>query len=223
MKNSSSSFSSPELSSTDSPTRDRILEQSQSLFFKIGVRNVTMDDIARELGISKKTIYQHFKNKAEIVREVSVAHCQQNEKEAVEIAHTAENAIDELFKVMVWVSNTIKKLAPNLIFEVQKYYPESWKLFQKHENRFVLGMVKENLRRGMDEGLYREDIDIEIIARMRMAQVNASFDEDLLPNRKFPRLKVQLQMLEMYMRGLATPKGLKLIEQYMSQNQHSLI
>ncbi len=201
----------------ESGAKTRILEQSMALFMKRGVRSVTMDDIAQELGISKKTIYQHFDNKAHIVREVAQAHCRQNEMEFEAIAKDAKNAIDELVKIMQWLVETLKEMAPNLIYEIQKYYPDAWQTFHHYENEFVLAEVKDNLRRGIEEGLYRPDINVEIVARMRVAQVDIGFDETIFPRKKFGQLPVQVEMLKFYMHGITTPKGKEVLESYFQQ------
>jgi len=192
----------------------RVISQATSLFFRLGVRNVTMDEIAQELGMSKKTIYQLFKNKADIVKEVSMAYCKQNEAETLAVAESSQNAIDALFKVMQHFTENAKSLSPNLIFEIKKYYPESWQVFQKHENRFVVQKVKDNLFRGIKEGLYRPNINADIVSRMHISQLDAGLDEKLFPARRFPFPMVQLQMMELYMRGIATQKGIDLINTY---------
>ncbi len=200
---------------TTSTLKLRVLAQARALFFRLGVRNVTMDDIAQELGMSKKTIYQLFKNKAEIVREVSLAFCKQNEAETLALGKTGENAIDTLFKVMQHFTQATKALSPNLIFEIKKYYPESWQLFQRHENRFVLQKMKDNLQRGIKEGLYRPNIDPDIIARMHLSQLEAGLNEKYFPQKRFPFPMVQLQIMELFIRGIATSKGLEIIDERM--------
>ena len=195
----------------------RILDQAMALFMKRGVRSVTMDDIAQDLGISKKTIYQHFQNKAEIVREVTKRHCLQNEAEFEEIAKSAQNAIDELVHVMLWLVQTLKEMAPNLIYDIQKYYPDAWETFHHYENEFVLVAVIDNLKRGIQEGLYREDLNVEIVSRMRVAQVDLGFDETLFPRKQFAHLSVQVEMLKFYIHGITTPKGKEALEAYFQQ------
>jgi len=199
---------------TESTLKLRVLSHATELFFRLGVRNATMDGIAQELGISKKTIYQLFKSKADIVKEVSLAFCKQNEAETLEVARSSENAIDALFKVMQHFTQTAKQRSPNLIFEIKKYYPESWQVFQKHENRFVVQKVKDNLHRGIKEGLYRPEINIDIVSRMHISQMDAGLDEKLFPAKRFPFPSVQIQMMELYMRGIATQKGIDLINAY---------
>lgn len=173
-----------------------------------------MDEIAQELGMSKKTLYQLFTNKAEIVKEVSMAFCRQNEAETMEIAGSSENAIEALFKVMQHFTETAKSLSPNLIYEIKKYYPESWQIFQRHENRFVVQKVKDNLHRGIREGLYRPNINPDVISRMHISQMDAGLDEKLFPANRFPFPMVQIQMMELYMRGIATQRGIDLINTY---------
>ncbi len=193
----------------------RILIQASELFMKYGIRNVTMDGIARKLGISKKTIYQYFNNKANIVFEVSKAHFQEEEVKQEEIMRKAKNAVEELALFIPYVIQSFEEIPPNMIYEIQKYYPEAWKLFDRHKAGFILEKVRDNLRRGVAEGLYRPSINVELIARVRIAQIDASFSQDLFPSHQFDSIEVQLQMFSLYMYGIVSDKGRDLLNTYL--------
>jgi AcrR family transcriptional regulator len=177
-----------------------------------------MDDIARDLGISKKTIYQYFTNKSEIVREVSRVHFRQEECEVNKISLDADNAVDELVRIIKWTTQAFSNIAPNLIFEMQKFYPDSWKIFEDHKSGFVLQKVRENLKRGISEGVYRADIQIEVVSRIRISQIELGFREDIFPPSDFDQIEVQIQILKLYLYGLTTEKGRKLIDIYLNNN-----
>jgi AcrR family transcriptional regulator len=188
-------------------TKERILAHANQLFMKYGVRSVTLDDISRDLGISKKTIYQYFENKEDIVCEVARAHMQSEVEAGDQIAGISENALDELARFVHYTIQSLKTISPQLIFETQKYYPRAWQVFHDHKNDYILRKVRENLERGIREGLYRAEINVEIVARMRVAQIEMSLDPALFPPDQFDFLEIQLQMIELYMFGVMTKKG----------------
>ena len=188
-------------------TKERILTHAYQLFMKYGVRSVTLDDIARDLGMSKKTIYQYFENKEDIVCESVRGHMCMEIEAGNRIAEVSENALDELARFIHYAIQSLKTVSPQLIYETQKYYPRAWQVFHDHKNNYLLGKVRENLQRGIREGLYRDDIHVEIVARMRVAQIGMSLDPEIFPIDQFDVVEVQLQMIELYMFGVITKKG----------------
>jgi TetR/AcrR family transcriptional regulator, cholesterol catabolism regulator len=197
-------------------TRERILTHANQLFMKYGARSVTLDDVARDLGISKKTIYQYFENKEDIVCEVTRNHMRAEEEAGNRIAGISENALDELARFIQHTIQSLKTISPQLIFETQKYYPQAWQIFHDHKNDYILSKVRENLERGIREGLYRADIHVEIVARMRVAQIEMSLDPALFPPDQFDFVEIQLQMIELYMFGVMTKKG----RAYLSEHRY---
>ena len=198
----------------------RIVEQAHTLFLRQGVKSVTLDDIARNLGIAKKTIYQKVGNKAEIVHRVCKRHFEMEESFCWEVCEQAQNAIEELVAIITHSIQMFQTISPMLIYELQKYYPTSWQLFEDHKNKFLLKTIKDNLVRGQTEGYYRSTIDIEIVSRMRMGQIGLGFDSSLFPPRKFNYGRVQLQMMEMYMFGLVTEKGRQKLIEYLTKENY---
>lgn len=194
----------------------RILSHAQNVFMRYGVRSITMDDLAKGLGISKKTIYQHYSNKADLVFEVARAHFQEEEKTCAMAAQSAVDAIDEMVKVVMWSLEAFRTMSPNLIIEIQKYYPKAWNLFQEFRDQFILKEVRKNLQRGISEGIYRNDLDVEIVARMRISQIDMSVRQEYFPAHTFPQLDVQMQMFDLYMRGIVTETGRTLLSQYLA-------
>lgn len=185
---------------------------------RYGVRSVSMDDIAQELGMSKKTIYQLFPSKAAIVEEVIRAHNEDEEGFCSEIESNCQHAIDELVQIVKRAIYLFQTVTHTLIHEVQKYYPEAWKILQHHTSTFLYEKVKENLQKGIQQGYYRKEIDIEVVARMRIAQINMGFDAKLFPIETFNYAEVQKQLMEIYMYGIVTPKGRALLQEYLDAN-----
>ncbi len=188
-------------------TKNRILRQAQILFMRYGIRNISMDDIARELGVSKKTIYQTFPDKAAIVHAVMQAHSQGEKIVMNEIRQKTQNALEELVEVLHYISRTLQLASPMLIYEMKKYYPESWQFFRKNEDEFHLPHIRSNLERGIEEGLFRSDIKVEEISRFRLGMLDAILDTKLFPHDVFNQNEVMIEISRFYIHGLLTDKG----------------
>lgn len=200
-------------------TGSRILDQARILLFKLGVRNVTMDDIARELGMSKKTIYQFYQNKAEIVYEVAKTHFCAEEAHSEAISREAENAIDEEFRQLRWAREVLQTIAPNLAAEIRKYYPKAWGIIEGFQNDYLKQKVTENLTRGIAEGLYRPEIDLEVVAQLRLAQMEWFLSLYPVHPREetFSPMRIQLQLFDLYMHGIVSDVGRPILDAYLQE------
>lgn len=194
--------------------RERILNTAEELFSKFGIRSVTMDEIASELGISKKTIYLNFEDKDAIVHEVASSRmtCEQTESER--IYKESENPIDEFFKEIEVFRTHAATLNPMVLYDLKKYHPKTWQLFQQHKQSVFLEIVKRNLREGVEQGLYRSDINIEILSRLRMEEIDFAFDVSIFPPEKYKQFEVHLAFINHFLRGIITEKGLEIYLKY---------
>jgi AcrR family transcriptional regulator len=193
----------------DSSTRDKILKGAEGLFTKYGVRSISMDDIARHLSVSKKTLYQHFTDKEDIVTLVFEAVLSESRKEFEAIHHTAENAIDELAKLSVCLKKNVDEINPSLLFDLQKYYPKAWAVWLEFKRMCIYDSIKRNLDQGIAEGFYRAEINTEIISIVRMALIETAFDDKTFSHDKFRMTEVQMQIFEHFVFGILTEKGRK--------------
>src|SRR6478672_2102667 len=141
--------------------KERIQQKANDLFMQYGLRSVSMDDIANSLGISKKTIYLYYADKDEPVNEVVGSIIKKNQATCDVDRQSAENAIHEIFLAIELVKELFRSMNPSLLYDMQKYYPASFKMFLAHKNDYLFGIIKANLLRGVSEELYREDIDVE--------------------------------------------------------------
>ncbi len=194
--------------------KNRILHSAAALFMRNGIKSVSMDDIAARLAMSKKTLYKWFENKDQIVVGVMQQHLTEEEGDCCQIAEGAENALDELFKLMDWGQQMMADLHPSIFYDLQKYYPQAWQLWLVHKEQFILHRIIDNLRRGMTEGLYRADLDVDVLARLRLNQIDLALNPNVFPTRQFNPQKVDLICLEHFMLGVATLKGHKLINRF---------
>ena len=198
---------------------DRILSESMRLFKKNGIRSVSMDDISKELGMSKKTIYQYFANKTELVENVlNYMH----EKERIPcIGNDTENmnAIDILLAVSKNVSVQLKDMNPINAYELQKYYPTIYREFIIKKRDHVFDQVKQNFAQGISEGIYRNDLDIDLVARLYIQKLVDVHDPEFLSSVNFGFEKVFQVMFDNHIRGIANAEGLAYYEkQINSQN-----
>jgi len=183
------------------------LERVEALFLRFGIKSQTMDDISRELGISKKTLYQMVANKDELVRKVLQHHIEREKTECLKAASTAVNAIEEILVVTESNSAELSQMKANVLHDLQKYHRDGWQLIQNFHYDFVFKTVKANLERGREEGLYRTDLDPEIISRLHLATVFQLFDEDIFPANTFSKEIVFREYMTHYLLGIVSEKG----------------
>ncbi len=192
----------------------KIIEGARELFYRHGIKGVTMDDIAKHLTMSKKTIYQRFNDKDSIVYRCCSDELEKRQCSFEEIAENAPDAISELMSLMKNMGEMFSDMNPNLFYDMQRHHTQAWKMMSDFKEKMILKMVEHNLVRGMREGLYREDINIQVLSRLRIYQVDMGFNPDLFPPSKFNIRDVQLTLLDHYMHGITTLKGHKLINKY---------
>ena len=199
--------------------KERILEKAHELFIRYGIRSVSMDDIAAQTGISKKTIYQYYTDKDELVSAVFYAIMDDNQKQCLLDKSKADNALHEVFMAFDMVQDMFTDMNPSVLFDMEKYHPAVFKKFQEYKNSFLYGMIKSNLERGIEEELYRAEIDVDVMARHRIHSIMLGFNPDVFPGARVNLVHVEQQLLEHFLYGLATVKGQKLIQKYKQQRQ----
>lgn len=195
-------------------TGERIKQTAHGLFMQFGLRSVSMDDIATGLGISKKTIYQFYQDKDALVEDVIasiIAHnqfCCQKDREG------SMNAIHEIFLAMDFMMEIFKSMNPSLVFDMQKYYPGAFLKFSEHKNNYLQGMIKTNILRGIEEELYREDLQVEILSRFRVESMMLPFNPDFQSKVKFNLAVIEEELILHFLFGLVSLKGYKMAIKY---------
>lgn len=194
--------------------KTKILKGAEELFMRYGVRSITMDEIARHLGISKKTLYQYYVDKDDIVASTTHGHLVNEKKQFDQIAEESANAVEELVKLSHCLRENLKGMNPSLLFDLQKYHHKAWNIWIEFKTKFIRESVVRNLKHGIEHGLYRPEINPEILAVVRIETVQLGFDDQLFPHDKFNLPQVQMQILEHFIHGLLTDKGRKLFTKY---------
>lgn len=193
--------------------KQKITQAAFELFQKYGIRSVTMDDIARHLGMSKKTIYQSFSEKDEIVLAVTKMHQCMWEEQANHFASTSENAIEELLRFSVVFRDQMRQLNPSLMFDLFKYHREAWLAWVSYKSKVVKQKIVDTINRGIVEGYFRSGLNVDILATFRVEQVEMAFNDSIFPRDKFRFDEVQMQLFDHFVYGCLTHKGFALYEE----------
>ncbi|WP_026954673.1 TetR/AcrR family transcriptional regulator [Algoriphagus vanfongensis] len=188
-------------------TRDKILNLALEQFTKYGVRSTTMDDIARLMGISKKTLYQEFRDKRELIHSTFSLLLDVEKQELSEILRADLDAIDHLVEVSKMIRHRLQTINPLTILEIQKYFPESWTLFEEFRDRVILVNLERIIEEGKQNGYFRTEVDTGIMARMRVNQISSAMDPAKVANPDYDLVEEQLQTMDHFLHGIFTEKG----------------
>jgi len=197
--------------------QERIRQKADELFRRYGIRSVTMDEIAAQLGISKKTIYQFYADKDQLVDAVAMDEIRYSQQCCQRDQLLSANAIEEIFRVMEFVEIMFRNMNPSMLYDLEKYHPSGYKKFLEHKNKFLYDMIKRNLERGIQEELYRPEINVEILTRFRLESMMLALNTEIFPPSKFNMVTLQQEIIEHFLYGVATLKGYKLILKYKQQ------
>jgi AcrR family transcriptional regulator len=199
--------------------KERILLKSHELFTRYGLRSVSMGDIAAQLGMSKKTVYHYYTDKDDLVGAVFTAIMEENRSCCGSDREKADNAIHEVFLAFDRMFDMFTNMNPSVLYDMEKYHPSVFKKYQEFKNEFLYGLIRSNLERGISEGLYRADIDIDIFTRFRIHCIMLSFNTDIFPGNHNQVAHIEMQLVEHFLYGIATCEGQELIEEYKQQRK----
>lgn len=196
-----------------------ILLKAKELFFKYGLKSVTVDDICKSAGISKKTIYEYFPNKSALVYAVFEAYINDQQDKMMQLKQKeGGNSIDIMIEVYELNHDVVQEFNPNVIFDLQRFYPEAYNLFEDHKKSFIFKKVIQNIKCGQQEGLYRKDLNPEIIANLYVARIDLLMQEDIFPPKEFPFTLLMRELFMYHLRGIASLEGIAYLNQ--QQKKH---
>lgn len=194
-------------------TKEQILLAAGQLFLKYGAKSITMDDIAKHLSISKKTIYQFFNDKDELVYEFVKIFLSEQQKEMEAFYQKSNNAVEELFMLSDFIKKRIASMNPVAMYDLEKYHKRAFSLFLEHKQSCFQGSIIRSLERGIKEGYFRDDLNTEIIAKMRMENVQMAYNSLIFSTEKYNFPEIQIQLFEHFVYGIVTIKGYRLYNQ----------
>ncbi len=195
--------------------KENIKKGVEELFKRYGIKSITMDDIARHLSISKKTLYQFYKDKDAVVLSFTQSLLDEYFAEMTRISEEAENVIKESFMISDFLKNNVCNVNPSILYDLKKYHIEAWNLFTNFKKNFMVTHLSASLNRGKREGYFRKDIDVEINSILRIEMAVMPFNPDVFPVDKFDNVKVHYQVFQLFIHGIMTLKGHALYNSYL--------
>ncbi|WP_343854135.1 TetR/AcrR family transcriptional regulator [Algoriphagus jejuensis] len=188
-------------------TKTRILEIATEQFSRYGVRAVTMEDIARQGGISKKTIYQEFADKKDLVKETIELILEADRKKLNEILESEDGVIEHLVNMSKTVRERLQNMNPVVVFEVQKYFPEAWKIFEDFKVEVIMEDLVSVIEKGKKLGYFRPEIDSQILAKARINQISSMFEPENSSKSSLNLADEQTVLLDHFLHGIFTEEG----------------
>jgi AcrR family transcriptional regulator len=195
----------------------KILAGATNLFMRIGIKSVSMDDIARDIGVSKKTIYKHYSDKKDLVLKVIEADHQQEMQECARCCDTGKNAVQKMIDISRYISNQHKDINPTVIYDLQKYYPEAWNRVQLYQTEFIQCFIGQNIEEGKNEVLYRSDLDIYTTAFMYGTLIRGMMEQLAFKENTYNFKTLHLQMVSYHLYGICTTAGRTYLKQHINE------
>jgi len=192
--------------------QEKIIEEATHQYFQYGIRNVTMDGIATGLGLSKRTVYEIFKDKNELVHECLKSIKQKHNAKNQKIVTTSTNVIETIFSFMQEGIKSMNAINPVFFRDMEKFYNSTWKKLKEENEKEGFMLTTELLKKGIKEGLFREDINIQIVSKLFHEQINLLANEEIFPRDEFNYTDVFQNLTINFMRGISTQKGIDLID-----------
>lgn len=201
-----------------SEIKDKILTESEALFMRYGFKSITMDDVSRELGVSKKTVYQFFADKNDLVNQCIDHHLEEmrNITEGI-MADKEVDAVTVMLKITEYMRAMLEHINPSSMFDLKKYFKPAWDKLEAERKGYIKKSVEENFAHGVKAGLYRKELDASMIARLYIHLVGFLIDPDKYDNKEMDIRNVHLEIVKYHLRSICTPKGQELLDAKLKQ------
>lgn len=196
--------------------KDKILESAEQVFMRLGVKSVTMDEVSRELGISKKTLYQFVTDKGDLVKQCFSRRLEKNCNEINKFTKSG-NPVEEVLEIIKFMAVSMKKINPMAMQEIRRFYPESWSLFEAYRHNHILKTVRDNMTRGVGEGYYRLDLNIPFISRIHLEVITMLIGDQFEMSEVLTFQQQYLHFMEYHLRGICTPQGIEILEKHIQE------
>lgn len=199
--------------------KEQIISKAEELFLTLGFKNVTMDDIASAMGISKKTIYAHFSNKTELVSAVTFSVLEYIYLGIEKIKESAVNPIEELYDTKKFLIHYLRNERGSAHFQLRKYYPKIFEQLEVKKIEKMQSSVENSLKQGVKLQLFRPNIDTAFVSRVYFVGMTGIRDQSVFPEHKFDKNYLMESYLEYHLRAIVTEKGLSILNKYIQQNK----
>lgn len=199
-----------------------LFKVSDTLFRKYGIKSVTMADIAKELGMSKKTIYKYVDNKNDLVAQIMENHIINDKKANEEISLQAKNALDQLLQIFIYIQGILKGMNTSLLYDLQKYYNPIWQKWENFHQEYVLDITIKNLKRGQEEGIYRKDMNVDLMARLYISFLPVFSAQESFLIKDYSTYEVHKEFMKYHINGIISKKGKEALQELLLENNLDL-
>lgn len=193
--------------------KQEYLEQIMHHFMRYSIKSVTMDDISKQLKMSKKTLYKYFKDKDEIVCTIVKMQIAEENEIMQAVCQKSGNAIEETYGFAEMVIEKQKDLNPSVLYDLEKYHPKAWKIFSNHKRVDLYKCIKQNIERGIKEGIYRQNVNAEIVAKLYSEKLDMMFNIELFPRDSFSFEDIHSEMIRYHLKGIVSKEGVKYLKE----------
>ncbi|MGY0390923.1 TetR/AcrR family transcriptional regulator [Bizionia sp. KMM 8389] len=200
--------------------KEKILNNAVDLFLTYGFKSVTMDDIANQIGVSKKTIYQHYSTKTKLVEASTLYKFEFIAQGINTICAHNSNPIDEIYEIKKFTMLHLKDEKSSPQYQLKKYYPKIYETLKNKQFQIMQECVKNNLTRGVTEKLYRNTIDINFTSRIYINSIMNLKDPELYPPDNFSMKSLMDNYIEYHIRGISTKKGISKLENILATSEN---
>jgi len=194
-----------------------ILLKVRELYMKYGIKSITMDDVAKELGISKKTLYQFVTDKDDLVGKFVDNEINHRQDEICDCFKSGFNAIEELFEISIFMNKMIREQSPATEYDLRKYYPHHYQKMVEVRREGMYNYILLNLKKGKEEKLYREEMNEEVIAKLYLARAENIYFNELFTVEEFTSVRLFTELLNYHIRGIATEEGIIVLEEKLKE------
>ena len=191
--------------------KDKILPETLELFLKYGIKSISMDDVSRALGISKKSLYEYIDTKDNLIDTVVKYHIEKEQEATEKILTESSNAVEEMIHTTRHVLKFMRKMSPSLLFDLKKYYPDIWQNIEVAHFNYIRSGIYTNLVRGQKEGLYRTAFNPDIISQLYISMAINMTNTDIFPLDKHDRASLFKELIHYHLHGIMTEKGLTIL------------
>jgi AcrR family transcriptional regulator len=202
--------------------KERIMVKAEELFLQFGIRSVSMDDIANNLGMSKKTLYQYYADKDELVDAVIDSHVTGIEQECLHCKENAKDAVHEIFLTMEHIVEELSNMNPMLLYDLEKFHFKAYQRFKEYKDKFLAAVIRKNLEWGIKQELFRPELNIDVITKFRLECIMIPFNVTVFPPGKYNLAALSEEIIQHFTYGLVTIKGHKLVQKYNQQRKKNL-
>ncbi len=197
--------------------RERLIDRAASMFLRSGIRTVTMDDIARETGVSKRTIYENFENKDALLSECLLHVDNIYLKESEELTKNADSTIFEVLGMMKVTVKALNIINPLFFSDLRRYHFSVWNSAMEINQERQRSKIFTILKKGVNQGLFRKQIHVEVVGKLLIEQLRIISNEDIFPELKYPPVLVFENVVVNFFRGISTQKGVAIIDKYLEE------